>query len=496
MTDTTADPTTPPATRWPRPLPGPQGQAGRPVAVGVAFIAVLTDIAVRPGPATVAVGVLTAAIVVVFVRLGLLRDRPAPGLAAGAIVLAAAVGLRTSPWLVPLDLLAAGGLLMLAASTAGGGRPHDLGPDAVAHRVLRLVLSAARGPAWVGRALRPRGGVGRSALPVVRGLLLAAPIVLVLGLLLASADAVFASMFDVHLVVPEVVDHVAVIVLALLAGCTLATDAASPAIDDRGGAPRLLGAVEAATVLASLVALFVAFAGAQVVTLAGGAAHVLRTAGLTRAEYARTGFFQLLAVAALTLGTLTAVRGLVRHGDRAADRRVRLLTYAAIASTVVVVVVAIGRLTLYVDAFGLSMLRLYTMIFACWIGVVFAGLAATVAGVGAPRRWLLSFAVGTGLAALLALNLVNPEAIVARHNIDHAGTTGRLDVDYLADQLTDDAVPALLATATQLTPVERARLRSALCARADAGTAPTSPWSYNRSRAVAAAALTTVCGAA
>ena len=106
----------------------------------------------------------------------------------------------------------------------------------------------------------------RASLPVLRGLVLAAPIVVVLGVLLASADVVFARLFELDLDLPDVGDHFAVVALAWLAGCALAADAASPPVGRRDAVPRLLGPVEAATVPGSTVALFALFAGTQVVS--------------------------------------------------------------------------------------------------------------------------------------------------------------------------------------------------------------------------------------
>ena len=53
--------------------------------------------------------------------------------------------------------------------------------------------------------------------------------------------------------------------------------------------------------LGVLDALFLAFVAVQATVLFGGHAHVLETEGLTYAEYARQGFWQLLWVSALTL---------------------------------------------------------------------------------------------------------------------------------------------------------------------------------------------------
>ena len=68
----------------------------------------------------------------------------------------------------------------------------------------------------------------------------------------------------------------------------------------RFAAPRLRLA-EWAIPLALLDLLFLAFVAVQLTVLFGGHDHVLETSGLTYAEYAREGFWQLIAAAALTL---------------------------------------------------------------------------------------------------------------------------------------------------------------------------------------------------
>ena len=72
-------------------------------------------------------------------------------------------------------------------------------------------------------------------------------------------------------------------------------------------------------------------------------------------------------------------------------------------------------------------------------------------------------AAGTGLAALLALNVANPEAVVVRHNVDFAASSGRFDPGYLAE-LSDDAVPALEEALPRLQPDARARVLETICA--------------------------------
>ena len=54
--------------------------------------------------------------------------------------------------------------------------------------------------------------------------------------------------------------------------------------------------------------------------------------------------------------------------------------------------------------------------------------------------WLPRFALVTGVAALLGLAAVNPDALIARQNLDRLEETGRVDWDYLR-HLSADAVP-------------------------------------------------------
>ena len=187
----------------------------------------------------------------------------------------------------------------------------------------------------------------------------------------------------------------------------------------------LLGTLEATIVLGSVVVLFAGFAVTQVVALAGGGRHVVETAGLTYAEYARSGFFQLVAVAAIALAVLLTIDSFTGSPSDRSRRRLVLLSEVVIALTLVVVVSALRRLDLYENAYGLTMLRLYAAVFVGWIGVSLVLLGAWVAK-GGDRGWFPAAAVAAGLVAVLALNVVNPEAVVVRRNVRAGGAVGPL----------------------------------------------------------------------
>jgi hypothetical protein len=106
------------------------------------------------------------------------------------------------------------------------------------------------------------------------------------------------------------------------------------------------------------------------------------------------------------------------------------------------------------------------------------------------RQWLAPAVTASALATLFVWNAVNPEAVVARHNVNEADSTVRSDAAYLAS-LPDDAVPTLVASLPRLSPRDRLALTQALCRVRDESDRRF--WASNRSDDAARRALATVC---
>ncbi|MGQ0519907.1 MAG: DUF4153 domain-containing protein [Actinomycetota bacterium] len=461
----------------------------RTALVAVAAMAVATDLVGWSGPPTLAGSLFVVVVAAGLVGSGRLVNPPARLLALAAPVFGLFLAVRASAPVVLLDMGAAAGLLALAASLARGGDPLDLTLPDLARRGLVAVAHGAAGPAFLlgggGPSLSHREDRPRAWAPAARGALLAAPLVLLLGLLLGAADPVFASWFDLSFDAGDLVVHAVLLGLGVWGGAGLLRMASSVSPAPLPAPRSRLGYVEAATVVGALVALYTAFGVSQLVTLAGGARHVLDTAGLTYAEYARSGFFQLLAAATLTLGVLLSVRAAADLDTPGRRRTFTILAEAAVALTLVIVVVAVRRLHLYEQAYGLTLARLFAVVFAVWVGAVFVLLALSLAGVHRRRRWLVPAAVGAGLLCLLALNVMGLEAVVVERNVANYQRTGRLDTGTLLG-LSDDAVPALVDALPRLDPVARRVVLDRLCATPDDGAGDLPSWSLSGHRADAA----------
>jgi hypothetical protein len=113
---------------------------------------------------------------------------------------------------------------------------------------------------------------------------------------------------------------------------------------------------------------------------------------------------------------------------------------------------------LYEEAYGLTELRVYAVGVILWLAAVFVWFCVTVL-----RRRRDLFALGAvvaGFVATGALNVVDPDALIARTNLDRP----RVDAAYVAG-LSDDAVPSLLGRLPSLRPDLRRAIAAELLRR-------------------------------
>ncbi|MCI4063297.1 DUF4173 domain-containing protein [Micromonospora sp. R77] len=356
---------------------------------------------------------------------------------AATVALVGVGTVRAAGWLFVLCVLAAVGTASLAVS--GGRTPLGLLTAGVLPPV-----AAVRALPWAARGLPRQRPDGTSVGRILVSVGVSAALLLLFGLLFTSADAVFADLVAGALpdaAPPNVFGWVFRLLLVgavLLGGAYLL--AAPPDLELRAGPARTVGRLEWALPLALLDVLFGAFVLVQLAVLFGGSGHVLRTAGLTYAEYARGGFWQLLTVSALTL---LVIAGALRWAPRrtGTDRvLIRVLIGGLTVLSLVVVASALYRMWVYTDAYGATRLRLVVATAELWLGLLF--VLVGVATIRLRGDWLPRLALGTAVVALLGLAVVNPDRSVADWNVDRYRRTERLDVAYLS-QLSADAVPAL-----------------------------------------------------
>ena len=427
------------------------------------------DTLLRDGPTGVGFSLWIATVVLVMIALVWRDGRRVPIEAtawlATAVGFAAGLAWRESELLRFLDAVAAIGALAMAAVAIGEARAGILAArlrDTV-WALGALVFTTAAG--WLPLAVRElfaqqsRGAWTDGLLPKIRAGIIAATLLFVFGALLRDADPIFASLvalpsFDMGVLLSHIV--LTGFFAWAVAGWTrgaLTTDLGKYRPPD--ALPFGLTMLDVTASLGTLTLLFGAFVLTQLGWFFGGERFLQARTGLTAAEYARQGFFQMLWVVLLVVPLLTASRAVLLPGRELA-RRHAALSFPLIGLLGAIILSAVLRMRLYVHYYGLTTDRFYPLVFMGWLAAILVWLAVTV--LRDRGRPFIAGTVVSGLAVLAGLNIAAPDAIVARYNLHRVppvtGDVARsADLQHMS-QLSGDA--AAIAVQATLAPARSA----------------------------------------
>jgi hypothetical protein len=337
-------------------------------------------------------------------------------------------------------------------------------------------------------------------MPLLRGLLMAVPVLIILSALLASADPIFArrlaSIFN-WITIDKLVEIIfrAIYITALAYGLTGAflhafTHSAKvhQIEPDQPVIAPFLGRTEYLIVLISVNLLFAVFLIIQFQYFFAGEANISYE-GFTYAEYARRGFFELLAVALISLLLFLGLSATAKRDTRSQKRLFSGLGILLMLQVGVILISAFQRMNLYEQAYGLTQLRTVTYVFMIWLGILLVGTVMLEVASHLKRFSLLLILVSLGFT--VTLNLLKVDAFIADRNIQHAQSGHALDVNYLIRNLSADAVPVMFEhfNSGDLPDEVQERLGASLACRAQRAQGEGTPqvWvSYHQSKAKSA----------
>ena len=426
------------------------------------------------------------------------------GLAVAATLLAAGALMwwvarfRGRPWALACAVLAAvlatttmirdaGGVVALAVlvgvGVAAAGMTLARTLVSIPASVVAWPLSALRGLPLLGRTITATSRVA-IIWPVLRTAGLSLVALALFGGLFASGDAVFGTWADA--VIPDLGWDTIVartFVLALVAGIVLtgAYLALNPPEVADLSLPRGRTAAhrwEWAVPVGLVVALFAGFLTAQATAMWGGHEYLQRMTGLTYAEYVHQGFGQLTTATFLTVVVVALTMRVASRRSRGDRVLLRVLLGSLCLLTLAVVASALYRMSLYQEAYGYTVLRVFVDGFELWLGLVIALML--VAGIRLSGRWLARTVLISAAAFTVGFVAMNPDAWVADRNIDRFEAGRTLDTLYLST-LSADATPTLVerlpaeVTQCMFGPRDIAQLTDDALA-----------WNLGRSRALAA----------
>lgn len=366
-----------------------------------------------------------------------------------AVVFAAGVSWRASYELAFMNAALSLFLLLLAVSEEIGDKVRRFAIEKYFSLVWLPFYFLGNIVMFFGAVFSQRNGerTGK-ARAVIRGILLALPIIVLFTLLFSSADLVFQKyvkdIVNIKISGETLVRSFLVLFAALgFSGAAWfmfnrVRKVEQPSVDVRRTS---IGSTEVGILLGSVNLLFLLFIIVQLTYLFGGKSNVVGQ-GFTFAEYARRGFFELVCVAVISWLVVWALDRTLANGEGKVQRMARLLSAALIVQVFAIMSSAFMRLALYEQAYGFTTLRFYSHAFTVWLAVAFMLLLYKLFVHHREDRLAFSILV-IALAFAGAVNVFDPDAFIAKQNIERYSTTGKVDVFYL-DQLSPDAVTAMM----------------------------------------------------
>ncbi|MCC7116931.1 MAG: DUF4173 domain-containing protein [Anaerolineales bacterium] len=306
----------------------------------------------------------------------------------------------------------------------------------------------------------------KSALwPILRGLLIAIPVVAIFASLLASADLIFSQrlgdfvkLFNLERL-PEYIARLILIASVAYGLMGVALHAINESRDEKITAdgkpliPAFLGFTESAIVLGSVIVLFALFVTIQFQYFFGGHANI-NVAGYTYSEYAVRGFNELVTTAFLALAMLLSLSAITRRETEKQRWIYSGLGVALVALLLVMLFSAYQRLNLYEAVYGFSRLRTYTHVVLYWIGLLL--IVTLILEILRREKYFTLALLCASFGFAISLPLLNVDAFIVNQNIRHGITLSEIPVagvsrseDALDEQyfiqLSDDAIPALVS---------------------------------------------------
>ena len=298
---------------------------------------------------------------------------------------------------------------------------------------------------------------------VLLGVLIAIPLLIVVFALLTSADMIFSSWTETAMdyiffssnpylacLLTIVIYVVAYGIMAAASRMMAPKQAGAQTAIVQGAAGELQekkgnNALTAITVTLLLTLVYLLFCGIQLYFLFGGG-KVSLPDGFTYAEYARQGFFQLLAVTILNVVILMFCR-------KAAGESIVLRVVLTVFSvcTYVMIASAAMRMLLYVDAYSLSFLRILVLWFLALNTLLVTGIILAIYRAGFP---LFRYFVAVSAVCYIVLAYANVDYIIASYNTKSQEKMEKIDIDYLTT-LSSDAAPVLLPALNEIITAEK-----------------------------------------
>jgi hypothetical protein len=282
---------------------------------------------------------------------------------------------------------------------------------------------------------------------VIKGLLISIPILIVVLILLSSADMVFnyyiqnfSKIFD-DIDINEIFKHAIVILLITfyLFGYiwSFKVNKAKKVVIEKD--KNFWEVITNITVIALIDIVYLLFTIIQFSYLYGGGETNLQK-GFTYADYARRGFFELVTVAIINYILVMLSSKSIRKSTGAMSYAIKILVTLLVLFTMNMIFSAHYKLSLYESSYGFTYLRVYVHMFMAILFLLcfFAAISIWTDKMSLAKSLIITLVLGYTI-----ISYVNVDAFIAKRNIERYRTAKKIDIYYLTN-LSYEALPYLV----------------------------------------------------
>lgn len=326
-------------------------------------------------------------------------------------------------------------------------------PADILSAVFRPLAEMSAQPAAIKQSLGRTKGC-KALWNALLGLVIAVPSTVAVCWLLMNADEGFADIMKNIFICENIAENSVIFVIqaaiSLPVGCYLfgmcikSSEKPDENSDERAmnniRSLRILPAFAGAASAAPVCVLYVIFFFSQASYFLSAFASRLPGA-VSYSEYARKGFFELCIVSVINLVIIIGINLFCKYNDDGSRPRcIKAVSCIVSIFTLLLIATAVSKMVMYINAYGLTPLRVYTTWFMLLLAVVFLGifLSLLTQKVNLPKLTVTAFIV-----MFSVLSFVNVEGMIASVNADRFlnGTLEHFDID-LIDEMSPAAVPA------------------------------------------------------
>lgn len=273
---------------------------------------------------------------------------------------------------------------------------------------------------------------------VFLGVIISIPILWIVIALLSGADLLFGNMTkEIYefLFSPDIIAVFFMILIGFMACYCIICSALVEAGKEVVRVRRKAASSIAVTAMFLICLVYALFCGIQVIYLFTNGLFILPE-GYTFAEYARRGFFELLAVTILNIILMLLCSALFEG-----SKLLRLLLTFMTVCTYIMIISATYRMLLYIGAYHLTFLRLFVLLSLLIDAFILAGVIASEYRKEFP---LFRYSVAVITVGYLVFSFAKPDYFIASYLNNQSSLLTLEDAAFLTQELSLDAAPIVL----------------------------------------------------